>query len=630
MKRLRGFKPTLLKQFSIVSLVLITILGIALAWGIQAQLERNALEQEAENVADQASSLIGPNMKVSDLTATLSPSRYAQIDALIRQRLFTKHIVRAKIWNRQGVLIYSDDKALLGKQFPVDGDLEEAFGGENAMDVSSLTDAENVDERKRFDKLLEIYVPLRPADATRPEGAFEVYHDMDTLQKHIDETRLFVFSSLGFGFLALYGLLFTLVRNASRTLAKRTVENAILYDEATQQLAERQRAEEEIKRQLDRLAALRNIDVAIIASLDFRLTLKLILEQITNQLHVDAADVLLLNTKTHLLEYAAGRGFRYDSIARFALRLGQGYAGRAALNRQTVWLSDVTQVNDIVGSHVPVEEGFVSYCVVPLLAKGQVKGVLEVHNRTKLEPEQDWLAYLETLAGQVAIAVDNATLFDDLQRSNDELALAYDTTLEGWSRALDLRDRETEGHTRRVTDMTLLLARAMGMGESELLQIRRGALLHDIGKMGIPDAILLKPGPLTDQEWEIMRRHPIYAHALLSPIPFLQPALDIPYCHHEKWDGSGYPRGLKREEIPLPARIFAVIDVWDALRSDRPYRPAWPEEKVLQHIALLSGSHFDPAVVETFLRCEVWRMPSLAPFEAESPHARLQESILAS
>jgi HD-GYP domain-containing protein (c-di-GMP phosphodiesterase class II) len=212
--------------------------------------------------------------------------------------------------------------------------------------------------------------------------------------------------------------------------------------------------------------------------------------------------------------------------------------------------------------------------------------------------------FLETLAGQIAIAVDNAFLFQDLQRHNFQLSLAYQTTLEGWSRALDLRDKETEGHTQRVTEMAVHLATDMGIGEGPLMDIRRGALLHDIGKMGIPDAILLKSGPLTDDEWEIMRRHPLYAYELLSPITFLQPSLDIPYCHHEKWDGSGYPRGLKGEEIPLAARIFAVVDVYDALRSDRPYRLAWPEEEVLEHIKFLSGTHFEPAVVEAFLKMD--------------------------
>ena len=194
---------------------------------------------------------------------------------------------------------------------------------------------------------------------------------------------------------------------------------------------------------------------------------------------------------------------------------------------------------------------------MPLIAKGQVVGVLEVFHRAPLTAGPDWLRLLEALAGQAAIAIENAQMFEGMQRSNLELALAYDATIEGWSHALDLRDKETEGHTQRVTEMTVRLARAMGIADAELAHVRRGALLHDIGKMGVPDSILLKPGPLTEEEWVLMRQHPLFAYDLLSPIAYLRPALDIPYCHHEHWDGTGYPRGLKGEEIPLTARLFA-------------------------------------------------------------------------
>lgn len=190
----------------------------------------------------------------------------------------------------------------------------------------------------------------------------------------------------------------------------------------------------------------------------------------------------------------------------------------------------------------------------------------------------------------------------NLQRANKELAQAYDETLKGWSLALELRDNETLGHSERVTEMTLRLARAMGIDNDELTHIRRGALLHDIGKMGIPDSILNKPGPLNDEEWEIMRQHPVYAYDLLCPIAYLRPALDIPYSHHEKWDGTGYPCGLKGEQIPLAARIFTVADVWDALCSSRSYRDAWPEEKVRTYICEQASIYFDPQVVNIFLK----------------------------
>jgi PAS domain S-box-containing protein len=189
----------------------------------------------------------------------------------------------------------------------------------------------------------------------------------------------------------------------------------------------------------------------------------------------------------------------------------------------------------------------------------------------------------------------------DLQRAHADLAEAYEATIEGWSNVLDLRDKETEGHTQRVTEITVRLARAMGISEDQIVHIRRGALLHDIGKMAIPDGILQKPGPLTEDEWKEMRRHPEYAYHMLAPIVYLRPALDIPYCHHERWDGTGYPRGLKGEEIPLSARIFSIVDVWDALLSNRPYRQGCTEESVLEYIRKHAGTSFDSRLVEAFL-----------------------------
>jgi PAS domain S-box-containing protein/putative nucleotidyltransferase with HDIG domain len=360
---------------------------------------------------------------------------------------------------------------------------------------------------------------------------------------------------------------------------------------------------EETARRLDQLQAIHRVDQAISAGTDLRMTLSVVLEHVATQLQVDAADVLLLNPHTLTLEYSAGRGFRTGAPKKAQVRLGQGPAGRAALERRTMRADDLTQIRDSPRlAAIHAVEGFVAYHAVPLIAKGQVEGVLEVFHRASLPALPDWVDFLETLAGQAAIAIENAQLFEGMQRSNLDLALAYDATIEGWSHALDLRDKETEGHTQRVTEMTMRLARDLGIGDAELVHVRRGALLHDIGKMGVPDDILLKPGPLTDEEWVLMRRHPQLAYDLLAPIAYLRPALDIPYCHHERMDGSGYPRGLAGEQIPLTARLFAVIDVWDALRSDRPYRPAWTEEAALARIRGGAGTHFDPKVVEVFLR----------------------------
>jgi len=338
-----------------------------------------------------------------------------------------------------------------------------------------------------------------------------------------------------------------------------------------------------------------------------------VLDEITSQYGVDAIAILCLNPDTQTLEYVASRGFRTRAIEKTSVRLGEALAGRAVREWCTVSVPDLRQ-SEFTRVALFAREGFVSYYAVPLVARERVLGVLEVFYRLPHEGSSEWLEFLETLAGKTAMAIENAELFQRLERANVELTQAYDATIEALSYALDLKHQETEGHSRQVTELTLLVAREKGINDEELAHIRRGALLHDIGKMGVPDAILLKPGKLTDEEWEIMRRHPVYAYEMLSRIDYLRPALEIPYCHHEKWDGTGYLRGLKGEEIPLSARIFAVVDVFDAF-SDRPYRKAWPMEKALEYLREQSGKHFDPRVVEVFLSLAERRLL----FEKERP-----------
>ena len=351
---------------------------------------------------------------------------------------------------------------------------------------------------------------------------------------------------------------------------------------------------------LQNVQALRSIDVAISANMELSAVLDILLAQGSAQLDFDAASVLLLNPHTHTFEYEAGYGFRTKAVESVQLRVGEGLPGQVALKRNTLYVPDLLKNETLLRKKL-LDEGFVSYQAAPLIAKGQLRGVLEMFSRTLIVVNDEKTAFLETLATQAAIAIDNAHLFINLQRSNFELGIAYDATIEGWSRALELRDQETEGHTLRVADLTVRLAHAMGVRGEEIVDIRRGALLHDIGKMGVPDRILLKPGKLDDEEWDIMKQHTVYAFEMLWPIEFLRLAIDIPHCHHERWDGTGYPRGLKGEQIPLSARIFAIVDVWDALNSNRPYRKAWTEDKALDYITANAGKHFDPRVVEHFL-----------------------------
>lgn len=377
-------------------------------------------------------------------------------------------------------------------------------------------------------------------------------------------------------------------------LAAAALENAKLF--------------EELEKKLGRIEALHQIDRAISASTDLKVVLSVLLDQVIHQLNVHAADIFLFNEYSMNFEYAAGRGFRTHRLNPKPIKLGKGLIGKIGMNKSPMKISgNICEYCKEFENHpcerneIFAQEGFVFYAAVPLMAKGRLLGVLEVFNRSDIQENGEWFEFLQVLGQQTAIAIDNAKLFEDLQRKNIELIQAYDATIEGWAYALDLRDRETEGHSERVTEFTLKIAKKMGMKDEELVHVKRGALLHDIGKMGIPDQILLKPGKLTDQEWEIMKKHPVYAYQMLSRIEYLRPALDIPYYHHEKWDGTGYPMGLKGQEIPLSARIFAVVDVYDALTSDRPYRKAWSKEEAIEYIKSQSGKHFDPKVVEVFL-----------------------------
>jgi putative nucleotidyltransferase with HDIG domain len=372
-------------------------------------------------------------------------------------------------------------------------------------------------------------------------------------------------------------------------LAASALENARLFADSN--------------RQLIQIQTLRSIDQAILSAIDLHSTAKVILQEAAKHIHADAVALLALDPKTKTLNFVDGYGFEFDTFQHTHLRLGEGYAGQVALKKQIIDIRNLQDDPQIFSQASNFEkEGFMTYLGTPLIARGEIKGVLEIFQRRVFEPGIEWLNILETISNQIAIAIDNALLVEVLKSSNADLSVAYNATIEGLSRALELRDRETQGHTLRVTAMTVQLARKIGaFSESDLVHIRRGALLHDIGKMGIPDSILLKPGELTADEWKIMQLHTIYADDILFQIEHLKPALDIPRYHHEKWDGSGYPHRLKGEQIPVAARIFSIVDVFDALTSDRPYREAWPREQTLEHIQSQSGIHFEPAIVSTFM-----------------------------
>lgn len=367
-------------------------------------------------------------------------------------------------------------------------------------------------------------------------------------------------------------------------------------------ITERQEAEIYVNEKLRQMAALRAIDTAIISHTEMTAVLTTILQEARNTIPMDAAALWLLDSDHRALSLAAAEGFRspQPSLRR---SLDHDPCAREVITTRT----PVQHLNFGTFS-VPPEiqeqcrlEGFQAYLAAPLVAHGEIYGLFELFYRSPLENPPDWLSFFENLSTQTAVAVEHVRLFQALQDANRRLTQAYEATIEGWAAALELRDGSLSGHSRRVAEWSVALAKTLGLEEESLTHIWYGALLHDIGKMGIPDAILQKEDDLSPEEWALMKRHPEYALRFLESIEFLKPALDIPYYHHERWDGSGYPKGLRGEQIPLAARIFAVVDVWDALRTPRVYRPAWDDHTIAEYLRRESGRLFDPYVVSKFL-----------------------------
>ena len=348
---------------------------------------------------------------------------------------------------------------------------------------------------------------------------------------------------------------------------------------------------------------LRDTNQIVSASLDLQAIANALLERITTHLNLDAAVALILNPETQMLETVSARGFRTRALDNARVRVGDGLAGRAARERRLVRIDNLAKESlRFVRTVLVASEGFVSYIGVPILANGQLKGVIEIFHRAPLRFDPEWQEFLEGVVARFATVVEDTGFFQNLQDEYQRMMEACDATWHAWAHLLEARDHEPVGHLQRVIDLTIRLAQQFQLPANQMPHLERGALLHDIGKLGIADAILLSPNPLTNEEWMIVRRHPQIAYDMLAPIGYLRDSLDIPYCHHERWDGTGYPRGLKGNAIPIAARLFAVVDVWDALTSDRPYRAAWDKPRARNYVQSLAGTQLDSQVVPVFLQ----------------------------
>ncbi len=376
----------------------------------------------------------------------------------------------------------------------------------------------------------------------------------------------------------------------------------LMADISDRKLAEQALHEslQKTEQSLRRLSVLRNIYLALTSSGEFNTIVATVLQHVVELAEVDAANLLMPHPRRPTLEVKAKTGLEDQRNDVNSVPISDPYAGKAFRERQAVYIHDLARLPRSAWPNRCFQTRLKSYAALPLVTKDNVKGILEVFSQAQSRFDPEWKEFLHSLSMQIVMALENVELFSAMEKANDELSEAYDATIQGWSLALELRDKETKGHSERVTSMTQKLTQALDVPLDQWEHWRRGVLLHDIGKMGIPDRILLKPGPLSEDEWLVMRQHPQFAYQLLHKIPYLQPALDIPYLHHEKWNGGGYPLGLKGDQIPLPARLFAIVDVWDALTHERPYRPPWPSEKATNFIRVQSGIQFDPYIVNAF------------------------------
>jgi len=351
----------------------------------------------------------------------------------------------------------------------------------------------------------------------------------------------------------------------------------------------------DVHRMLQKMERLMEINITLNSTLELAQVLDLIIANAVEMLECEAGSILLCNKEKDCLLFSASTSADSKTLAQISIPLTDSLAGAIFSKNLPLVVNNVDK--DIRhNTSVATQIHFHTHSLlgVPMRIQDRVIGVLEALNKKRGKFTEEDVKILTAIASQAAVAIENAQLVEALQES-------YESTLEGWAAALDLRDKETEGHSQRVTWLAMELAQALGMSKEDVSYLRQGALLHDIGKMGVPDSILHKNGPLTEPEKAIMRQHPVNAYKMLYPITHLRPALDIPYCHHEKWDGSGYPDRLKGEEIPLPARIFTIIDVWDALRSNRPYRKAWSVKKTITYVQKQAGKDFDPNIVKRFV-----------------------------
>jgi HD-GYP domain-containing protein (c-di-GMP phosphodiesterase class II) len=567
----RSVKGDILYPFATLSFIAVVLIGVAVALLAGRDIEVQARDSAANTAAASVVAVLQPKTASLDLSAPLSGTSLDQLQQTVAPFIFSGHTQRLRIFNRQGLTVYSSDSTEMGRtptdQQPVLGALGEKTTG------TVLGAGSNDGGLAAKAPVLDVFTPLY-SNGRQVAAAVEIQQDFAATASSIASAQRVLYFEIGMGLLVLFALLQAGAWGVTRALAKDHARLTYLY-----QTGEHVRS-----------------------SLDTQEVLSQVVRDATLVVQGEYSVVCLVDPESRALAARASYDSAQGSVAQHNREVQEWLFHRVLATGETNllpnWRADYRRV-----FCVDVPQQPMAVLCVPMKLRRKATGVIAVLRRASANGfGRAEVTMLEELAGQAAMAIEQANLFARVRSYASELELSYDATLKALSAALDAKDAATEGHSERVAKLTVAIAREMQVPEEKLVDVERGAMLHDVGKIGVPDEVLRKPSTLTHKEWQAMKKHPLLAGALVSKVGFLEGALPILLYHHERYDGRGYPFGLAADRIPLEARIFAVVDAYDAMTSDRPYRRAVSHEAALKEITTNSGSQFDPDAVDAFLR----------------------------
>ena len=568
----RSVKGDILYPFATLSLIAVVLLGVGVALLAGREIETQAKASTANTAAASVIALVQPQLSGLDLSAPLSGPAYDQLQQIVTRFVLSGQTQRLRVFNRQGLTVYSTDSSEMGR---VPADQQSILGA-----LGDKTSGTTLGSRSTGDggiatkgPILDVFTPLY-SSGRQVAAAVEIQQDFSAEASSVASAQRVLYFEIGLGLLLLYAVLQAGAWGVTRALAKDHARLTYLY-----QTGEHVRS-----------------------SLDTQEVLSQIVRDATLIVQGQYSVVCLVDPESRALAARASYDQAQDSVAQHNREVQEWLFHRVLATGETNllrnWRADYRRV---FGMDVPQQP--MAVLCVPMKLRRKATGVIAVLRPASADGfGRAEVTMLEELAGQAAMAIEQANLFARVRSYASELELSYDTTLKALSAALDAKDAATEGHSERVARLTVAIAREMQVPEEKLIDVERGALLHDVGKIGVPDEVLRKPATLTRKEWQAMRQHPLLAGALVSKVGFLEGALPILLYHHERYDGGGYPFGLAADRIPVEARVFAVVDAYDAMTSDRPYRKAVSHDEALKEITANSGSQFDPDAVEAFLR----------------------------